>query len=330
MTTMDVFAPVQLLADFVTRDALGLTDPYWEPALNFFLYDTVKIGLLLVVINYVMAAVRYHFPTERVRDLLAGRKWYGLDYLLAALLGAMTPFCSCSSIPLFVGFVGAGIPLGVTFTFLVASPLINEASLFIFPSLFGFKVTAAYLSLGVVISCLVGVVISRLKLEGQVNPAFLRFKTSKEAVKENGGERPPLAALLAVWWRDGMVVTREVFPYVVLGVALGALIHGFVPREFVESYLDGGRWFTVPLAVVLGLPLYANSVSIIPVVEAFVGKGVPLGTALAFMTATVTLSVPGLLILKKAIGWKLLASFVTATALGIMGMGFFFNAVRFF
>jgi len=326
---MDIFSPVQKLADVVTGNWLGITDAYWGPALNFFIYDTIKIGLLLIAINYVMAVVRYYFPMEKTRDILRSRNWHGADYLLAALLGAVTPFCSCSSIPLFVGFVGAGIPLGVTFTFLVASPLINEASLFIFPSIFGLKTTAVYLALGVTISVLVGVVIQRMKLERHVNPAFLKFKTSKEALKENGGMMLPLKKRLAIWWQDGMGITKEVFPYVLLGVGLGALIHGFVPRDFVESHLNGGRWWTVPAAVLLGLPLYANSVSVIPVVEALTGKGVALGTALAFMTATVTLSVPGLLILKKAISWKLLTVFVISTAIGIMVIGFFFNVFNF-
>ena len=326
---MDIFGPIQKFADLVTGRWLGISDAYWGPALNFFIYDTIKIGLLLIAINYVMAVVRYYLPMEKVRDIIGGRKWYGFDYLLAALLGAVTPFCSCSSIPLFVGFVGAGIPLGVTFTFLVASPLINEASLFIFPSLFGLKTTAVYLALGVAISVLVGMVIQRMKLERHVNPAFLKFKTNKEALKENGGKALPILRRLAIWWKDGMGITKEVFPYVLLGVGLGALIHGFVPRDFVESHLAVGKWWTVPLAVLVGLPLYANSVSVIPVVEAMTGKGVPLGTALAFMTATVTLSVPGLLILKKAISWKLLVVFVVATTIGIMGIGFFFNAFHF-
>ncbi|MBN1584802.1 permease [Candidatus Uhrbacteria bacterium] len=322
---MDVFYPIRLFADWVTVGLLGITDPYWGSVVNFFIYDTVKIGLLLVLINYVMAVVRYYLPTERARDIIGGRKWYGFEYILAALLGVITPFCSCSSIPLFVGFVGAGIPLGVTFTFLVASPLINEASLFIFPAVFGFKMTAVYIALGVAVSVAVGLIIQRLKPEGNVNPAFLKFQTAKADIKKNGGKPVPFGKRAVTWWRDGMTVTKEVFPYALLGVGLGALIHGFVPRQFVESVLNGGRWWAVPTAVILGTPLYANSVSVVPVMEALVGKGVDLGTALAFMTATVTLSVPGLLILKKAISWKLLLAFVVSTAVGIVGMGYFFN-----
>jgi len=322
---MDIFKPIQIFADTATSNWLGITDKYWNSAVNFFIYDSIKIGLLLLVINYIMAITRYYFPVEKVRDILSSRKWYGFDYVLAAVLGVITPFCSCSSIPLFIGFVSAGIPLGVTFAFLIASPLVNEASLFIFPSIFGFKMTFIYNALGIIISVLAGIVIQRLKMDKNVNPAFLKFKTQHEAIKENGGEAISLPKRMMIWWKDGLSISKSIFPYVLLGVGLGALIHGFVPESFVEAYLDNGNWWTVPLATLLGAPLYANSVSVIPIVEAMTGKGVPLGTALAFMTATVTLSIPGLLILKKAMNWKLLSAFILVTIIGIMIIGYFFN-----
>jgi hypothetical protein len=325
---MDIFVPFQAFPDLVVSNWFGITDEYWANALIFFIYDTIKIGLLLVFINYLMAIVRYYLPVEKVRDILAGRKWYGLDYFLAAMLGTITPFCSCSSIPLFVGFVGAGIPLGVTFAFLIASPLVNEASLFIFPSIFGLKMTFLYNGLGILISVLAGMAIQKLKLERSVNPAFLQYKTRQDAIKENGGSKVPLVKKIAIWRQDAWHITKEIFPYVVLGVGIGALIHGFVPKEFVENNLSAADWWSVPLATILGLPLYANSVSVLPIVEALTGKGVPLGAALAFMTATVTLSIPGLLILKKAMDWKLLLAFVVTTTIGIMIMGFFFNLVK--
>jgi len=326
---MDIFKPIQIFADAATYNWLGITDKYWGEAINFFIYDSIKIGLLLILINYVMAITRYYFPVEKVRDILSGRKWYGFDYALAAMLGVITPFCSCSSIPLFIGFVGAGIPLGVTFAFLIASPLVNEASLFIFPSIFGLKMALVYNALGITISVLAGMIIQRLNMDRHVNPAFLKFKTQKEAVRENGGESVPFKKRLLIWWKDGLNISRSIFPYVLIGVGLGALIHGFVPRAFVETYLANGTWWTVPLAVLMGAPLYANSVSVIPVVEAMTGKGVALGTALAFMTATVTLSIPGLLILKKAMNWKLLSAFIVVTAIGIMIIGYFFNIFKF-
>jgi len=326
---MDIFSPIQFLADVITYDWLGITNRYWGDALNFFIYDTIKIGLLLVVINYVMAITRYYLPVEKIRDILTKRNWYGLDYLLAALLGVVTPFCSCSSIPLFVGFVSAGIPLGVTFSFLIASPLVNEASLFIFPSIFGIKMTIIYNVVGIVISILAGLAIQRFKMDKNVNPKFLKYKTQKEAVQENDGKKLPLAKRLKIWWDDGMQISKSIFPYVLIGVGLGALIHGFVPEDFVGMYLSIKDWWSVPIAVLLGMPLYANSVSVIPVIEALTGKGVPLGTSLAFMTATVTLSIPGLLILKKAMNWKLLSAFIVVTFIGIMIIGYFFNAFSF-
>lgn len=323
---MDIFQPIQLFADIVTYKLFYITPhSYWGDAVNFFIYDIIKIGILLVVINYIMAITRYYFPIEKVRDILTKRKWYGFDYLLAALLGVATPFCSCSSIPLFIGFVSAGIPLGVTFAFLIASPLVNEASLFIFPSIFGLKMTIAYNVLGIIISVLAGMIIQKLRMDKNVNPNFLKFKTKQEAIDENGGQAVPLKKRITIWWYDGARISKDLFPYVLLGVGLGALIHGFVPKNFVETYLALKSWWTVPLATIIGAPLYANSVSVIPVVEALTGKGVPLGTALAFMTATVTLSVPSILILKKAMNWKLLSAFILVTLVGIMIIGYFFN-----
>jgi len=326
---MDIFQPIQIFADIATHNWLGITNEYWGNAVNFFIYDIIKIGLLLIVINYVMAITRYYFPVEKIRDILTRRKWYGLDYLLAALLGVITPFCSCSSIPLFIGFVSAGIPLGVTFSFLIASPLVNEASLFIFPSIFGLKMTLAYNALGIIISILAGMVIQRLKMDKYVNPDFLKFTTKKDVMAENGGKKISLTKRMTIWWKDGMYISKSIFPYVLIGVGLGAIIHGFVPRNFVETYLAIGNWWAVPMAVILGMPLYANSVSVIPVIEAMTGKGIPLGTSLTFMTATVTLSIPGLLILKKAMNWKLLSAFIVVTSVGIMIIGYFFNSFKF-
>ncbi len=324
---MDIFKPIQVFADIATYDWLNITNKYWGDAINFFIYDIIKIGLLLLVINYVMAITRYYFPVEKVRNILSSRNWYGFDYFLAAVLGVITPFCSCSSIPLFIGFVGAGIPLGVTFAFLIASPLVNEASLFIFPTVFGLKLTVVYNFLGIGIAMLGGAIIGRLKMDKNVNPDFLKFKTKQDAIEENKGKKVALKKRLMIWWHDGFTISKSIFPYVILGVGLGALIHGFVPENFVQIYLNKAGLFSVPLAVILGAPFYANSVSVIPVIEAMTMKGVPLGTALAFMTATVTLSIPSILILKKAMNWKLLSAFIVVASIGIMIIGYFFNFV---
>src|SRR3989339_569946 len=226
---MDIFKPIQIFADFVTHNLLGITNTYWVDTINFFIFDVIKIGLLLVVINYVMAITRYYFPMEKVRDILTKRRWYGLDYVLAAALGVITPFCSCSSIPLFIGFVGAGIPLGVTFAFLIASPLVNESSLYLFPAMFGMRVTVIYNLVGIAIAVLGGMLIQKLHVEKYVRQELLQFKSRQQVVNENGGKALEVRKLIAYFWRDGMNITKNVFPYVVLGVSIGALIHGFVP-----------------------------------------------------------------------------------------------------
>jgi len=325
---MDIFKPIQFLADLVTYQWFGIIPhSYWGDAVNFFIYDTIKIGLLLVVINYVMAVTRFFFPMEKVRDMLTKRRWFGLDYFFAALLGVITPFCSCSSIPLFIGFVGAGIPLGVTFAFLISSPLVNESSLYLFPAMFGMKVTVLYNLIGIIVAILGGILIQKLHVEKYVKQELLKFKSRKQVEAEQGGSSLSLRQLIVYFWKDGMIITKSVFPYVVLGVGIGALIHGFVPASIVEKYLSIKTWWTIPLATLLGAPLYANSISVIPVMEALVGKGVPLGTALSFMTAIVTISIPEGMILKKVMKWQLLALFFGITTTGIIIMGYLFNFI---
>jgi len=307
---VDLFYPIQFFADKISLN----------PVINFFVYDTIKIGILLLLINYFMAVTRYYFPINKAKNFLASRRWYGLDYLLAALLGVVTPFCSCSSIPLFIGFLSAGIPLGVTFSFLIASPLVNESSLILFPALFGLKTTVIYNLAGIVIAVVGGLIIQKLRMEKYVNQELLKHRPS---FKNNQSLK--LKDLLVFWWADGFKITKSIFPYVVLGVAVGAIIHGLIPANFFETYLSIRSWWSVPLATLLGVPFYANSVSVIPIIEASVGRGVPLGTALAFMTAIVTLSIPEALILKKAMKWPLLATFFGITILGIMAIGYLFN-----
>jgi uncharacterized membrane protein YraQ (UPF0718 family) len=306
---MDIFYPIQFLADKISLN----------PVVNFFIYDTIKIGILLLVINYFMAVTRYYFPINKAKNFLASRRWYGLDYLLAALFGVVTPFCSCSSVPLFIGFLSAGIPLGVTFSFLIASPLVNESSLILFPALFGFKTTIIYNLSGIIIAIIGGIIIEKLHLEKYVNPDLLKHPVILKSHQKTRKQ------LLFLWWQDAIKITKSIFPYVVLGVAVGAIIHGLIPDAFFEKYLSSRDWWAVPLATLLGAPFYANSVSVIPIIEASVGRGIPLGTALAFMTAIVTLSIPEALILSKAMKWPLLATFFGITITGIMLIGYLFN-----
>ncbi len=325
---MDIFHPLQLFADTVSYGWAGLPrGSYLGSAINFFVYDTIKIGILLVFINYIMAMTRYYFPLERARDILSKNRWFGLNYIMAAALGIVTPFCSCSSIPLFIGFMSAGIPLGITFAFLISSPLINESSLYLFPAMFGFKVTLLYNVFGLTVSVLAGMLIQKLNVEKYVLPEFLSFKTRAQVEAENEGNKLSFRQLAAHFWKDGMVITRQIFPYVVLGVGMGAIIHGYVPVSFAERYLSSKAWWTVPFAVIMGAPLYANSIGVLPIMEAMAGKGVPLGTLLAFMTSIVTISLPEALILKKVMKWQLLALFFGLTITGIILMGYVFNAI---
>ncbi|MFA5024857.1 MAG: permease [Patescibacteria group bacterium] len=325
---MDIFKPIQLLADLATYKLFQIPPySYLGDTVNFFIYDTVKIGLLLVVINYVMAVTRYYFPMEKARDILTKKRWFGLNYLMAAVLGIVTPFCSCSSIPLFIGFMGAGIPIGITFAFLISSPLINESSLYLFPAMFGWQVTTLYNLFGLAIAILGGMIIQKLNVEKYIIPELLKFKSRAQVEIDNGGEALALRRLVFYFWQDGMKITKQIFPYVILGVGVGAIIHGFVPESLVERFLSAGAWWTVPAAVILGIPFYANSVSVLPIMDALVGKGAPLGTVLAFMTAIVTLSIPEALILKKVMRWQLLAIFFGITTIGIIIMGYLFNII---
>jgi len=312
---MDIFYPIQLLANSISLN----------PAINFFVYDTIKIGILLVFINYLMAVTRYYFPTDKVRNILTTKRWYGFDYLMAALLGVITPFCSCSSIPLFIGFLSASIPLGVTFAFLIASPLVNESSLILFPAMFGWKITIIYNIAGIIVAVIGGMIIQKMHLEKYINSDLLKFKNKFQI--EDNQQKIKFNKLLSLWWADGWNITKSIFPYVILGVGIGAIIHGFVPALLIEKYLAIKSWWAVPIATLLGVPLYANSVSVIPIIQVLIDKGIPLGTALSFMTATVTLSIPEALILKKAMNWQLLVIFFGITTFGIILIGWLFNAI---
>lgn len=325
---MDIFSPIQKFADVFSYQWLGLVQhSYWAETVNFFVYDLIKIGLLLVVINYIMAITRHYFPMEKVRDILTKKRLFGMGYLIAAFLGVVTPFCSCSSIPLFIGFLSAGIPLGITFAFLISSPLVNEASLYLFPAVFGLKVTLFYNLVGIGIAVIGGYLIGRLKMEKYIRPEFLKFKSKSEFLESYNGKKIPLKNLCKHWSGEAMDITKKIFPFVLIGVGLGAMIHGFVPESLVSQYLSTKSWWAVPFAVLLGAPLYANSVGVVPIIEALVGKGVSLGSALSFMTATVTISIPEGLMLMKIMKKQLLFAFFGITIVGIIFMGYLFNFV---
>lgn len=323
MKIMDIFYPLQLLADWLSYSLFGLVpESHLGVAVNFFVYDSLKILILLLVINYLMAIVRYYLPIEKLRDFLASRKWYGLDYLLAALFGTITPFCSCSSIPLFIGFLEAGIPLGVTLSFLITSPLVNEVAVVLFFSIFGWKITVLYIISAVILGVISGIILSRLKLEKYVADYVWKIKNKKLKSQEN---KEQISVLAKMFWQEGFVLTKKITPYVLIGIAVGAMIHGFVPAGFFEKYITAENLFAVPIATIVAVPMYANAVGVIPIMQSLVAKGIPIGTAMAFMMAVVGLSLPEALILKRVMKMKLLIYFFAITTLNIIIIGYLFN-----
>jgi len=320
---MDIFLPIQKFADYLTYDLLALNNQsHLGTSINFFVYDSIKIILLLLVINYFMAIVRYYLPIEKIRNFLSSRKWYGLDYLLAAFFGTITPFCSCSSIPLFIGFLEAGIPLGVTFSFLIVSPLVNEVAVVLFVGLFGWKITLLYITSAVFLGVVGGFILNKLKLEKYVEDYVWKIKIQKNEIKYN---KIATKKLLFNFWKEGFEMTKKIIPYVLVGIAVGAMIHGFVPTGFFEKYISKDNLLAVPIATLLAVPMYANAVGVIPIMQSLVEKGIPIGTAMAFMMAVVGLSLPEALILKKVMKLKLLFYFFGITGLNIIIIGYLFN-----
>ena len=293
-------------------------------AVQFFVMDVTKIFTLLVVVIYVMGLLRALLSPEKVRDFVRGRpKW--LARTLAILLGAVTPFCSCSSVPLFIGFVEAGIPLGVTFSFLIASPMINEVAAVILVGILGWKLAALYILSGMVVAYLGGVVMERFRPERWVEDYVWKIHMGEMHREEPDNS---LAGRHRYAWSEVKEIVGRIWKWVVLGVAVGALFHGFVPEAWVSEHLGGDDWYTVPLAVLLGIPLYSNATGVIPIAEAMLGKGVALGTVLALMMSIAALSLPEMLILRKVIRWPALALYagVLAVAFTLVGWGFNFIA----
>lgn len=295
-------------------------------SVNFFFYDSIKIVVLLFSISFLMGVINAYFPIERLRQYLASHKLYGLDYFLAALFGGITPFCSCSSVPLFIGFVRGGIPLGVTLTFLIASPLVSEVAVAMFLGTFGLKVTLVYIVSGTLLSMVAGYILSRMHLEPYLSDWV---KAAQVQSTEQSGkweaESTPFIKRLPVITRESWGIVRGVLLYILVGIGMGAAMHGYVPEGFFEQYLSAGHWWGVPLAVVLAVPMYANAAGIVPIVEVFVAKGIPLGTAIAFMMAIIGLSLPEATMLKKVMTWRLIGIFFGVVTLLIIMSGYLFN-----
>ena len=275
-----------------------------------------------------MGIVNAYFPVERLRHFLTSRKLYGMQFLLASLFGAITPFCSCSSIPLFIGFVKGGIPLGVTFSFLITSPLVNEVAVAMFAGTFGWKVTTVYVVSGICLGMIGGYVLGKMKLEKHLSPWVQQMLQMNNIQQEEmEASQSSLIGRLPQIAKDALGIVRGVLLYVIIGIGIGAAIHGYVPSGFFEEYLSGEHWYAVPLAVVLAVPMYANAAGIVPVVQVFVAKGVALGTALAFMMSVVGLSLPEATMLKKVMNMKLIGIFFGTIALFIILLGWLFNMV---
>ena len=292
-------------------------------ALQFFLYDTPKVLLLLTGIVFVMGIINSWFTPERTRALLAKRGEGGAN-VLAALLGIVTPFCSCSAVPLFIGFVQAGVPLGVTFSFLISAPMVNEVALTLLFGLFGWKIALLYLGLGLSVAMTAGWVIGRLKMEAHLEEWVQQMpKVSADDPLQNVS----LAERVDGGFGAVRQIVGKVWPYVVAGIAIGAGIHGYVPEAFMASFMGKEAWWSVPLAVLMGVPLYTNAAGIIPIVQALLAKGAALGTVLAFMMAVIALSLPEMIILRNVLKPRLIATFVVVVASGILLVGYIFNAV---
>ncbi len=304
---------------------LGLSrDTHLGEAVHFFAYDTPKVFLLLIGVVYVVGVVQTFFSPERTRALLAGKR-LGVGNTLAAMLGIVTPFCSCSAVPLFIGFLSAGVPLGVTFSFLISAPMVNEIALALLLGMFGWQIALLYLVMGLMVAIVSGLVIGKLGMERHLQD-WVREIHSGAAAPVDGR---------ALSWNDrlqtGINHVREivgkVWPYILLGIGVGAAIHGYVPENFMVSIMGKDAWWSVPAAVVLGIPMYTNAAGIIPIVEALIGKGAALGTTLAFMMSVIALSLPEMLILRKVLKLPLIVTFATVVGSGILLVGFVFNLV---
>jgi hypothetical protein len=292
-------------------------------SVGFFAYDTPKVLMLFVLVVFAMGVVRSFFSAERTRALLAGRR-EGVGNVLASGIGIVTPFCSCSAVPLFIGFVSAGVPLGVTFSYLVAAPMVNEVAVVLLFGLVGWKIALAYLGFGLAIAIASGWIIGRLKLEHWLQPWVreVRAGTIELPVKTVSAPERIHSGLDAV-----ADIVGKVWIWIIAGIAVGAFIHGYVPADLLDSIMGRGAWWSVPAVVVLGIPMYSNSAGIIPVVEALIGKGVAIGTVLAFMMSVIALSLPEMIILRKVLTLRLLATFIAIVASGILAVGFLFNAL---
>ncbi|WP_410507678.1 permease [Methanosarcina hadiensis] len=321
---VDIFYPLQWIADKLTYDVLGIVpDTRLASSVSFIIYDVMKIFVLLAVMIFAVSYIRTYVTPEKTRKVLGGKK--GLQYhLLASMMGAVTPFCSCSSVPLFIGFVEAGIPLGVTFSFLITSPLVNEAAIAALWATMGFKATLIYTVSGILLGVIGGYLIGLLKMEKYVAEFVYKVKIgdlNKNARDLSVKERTAAA------YESVKDIVEKVWIYVIIGVALGGIFHGYAPEGILEKYAGKDNLLAVPVAVLIGVPLYSNIMGMIPIMESLIGKGLPVGTALAFIMGVTALSLPEIIILKKVLKNELIAAFITIVTVFIIFTGYLFNII---
>ncbi len=320
-----VYKQLPAFADWLTGLLPVDRTSHTGEALAFFFYDSPKVIMLLTLIVFAMGVVRSFFSPEKTRALLSGRR-EGVGNVMAAGLGIVTPFCSCSAVPLFVGFVSAGVPLGVTFSFLIAAPMVNEVAVILLWGLVGAKVALVYLAFGLLIAIVAGWVIGRFHLEGWLQDWVRNIHSgATDAVL------PSENLTMTDRYRHGIEAVKEivgkVWIWIIAGISLGAVIHGYVPQDAMVRIMGSGAWWSVPVAVVMGVPMYTNAAGIIPIVEALLGKGAALGTVLAFMMSVIALSAPEMMILRKVLTWRLIAVFIAVVSSGILAVGFLFNLI---
>ena len=315
---------LQPVTDWLIDRALGLEKgTHLTESIRFFIFELPKVLLLLALIIFFVGIVRSYFSPERTRKLLEGKSTF-TGNVLASLLGIVTPFCSCSAIPLFLGFVESGVPLGVTFSFLIAAPMINEVAVILLLGMFGWKTAVIYILTGLVIAISAGYIIGRLKLEHWVQDWVYKTKVGNNSMDD---ENPSFTERIKYGYEAVKEIVGKVWIYVAVGIAVGAGAHGYVPQDFMVSLMGKSAWYSVPLSVLIGVPLYSNAAGIIPIVSVLIEKGASLGTSLAFMMAVIGLSLPEMIILKKVLKMPLILVFVGIVAFGIMIVGYLFNLI---
>ncbi len=319
-----VYSLLKKFSEYFTYSILHLQPgTHIGDAVSFFLYDTPKVIMLLVVIVFGIGILRTFFTPEKTRAILAGKKSI-VGNIFAALLGVVTPFCSCSAVPLFIGFVQAGVPLGVTFSFLISAPMVNEIALVLLFGLFGWKIAALYMGTGLAIALIAGIVISKLRMEKHVEGWVYEMRMNEGAA---ASQELTWSDRIDLGWYAVKDIVFKVWPYIVGGILVGGAIHGWVPAGLMATIMGAHAWWSVPLAVIIGIPMYSNAAGIIPIVEALLAKGAALGTVLAFMMSVIGLSLPEMVILRKVLKPTLIATFIAVVGCGILAVGFIFNSI---